>query len=585
MFSPGYAWNELRRRFGRTAVTAIGLAAAAGLVMSIIGVSDGLSAAQNRVLSPLGSVGTDIIVTRTIAPTTSQKSSSNSTPQGGQFFSSSVGRGRATALNNQANAASSSYSANNGTVLTDLAKLGKAGTKFTHDFFFPNTLIPFPSATVGIISHIKNVSSAVGALSLKATHETGTVPKITVSTKTGGQTLKVNSKPPTLTPAEQNAERACIQKLFASSGSPVTKLPSGNPGTRGPGNGTVRFIGNNPEFEKCLTPSQKAYIQDVVVPEQTIQQTINSPSTNTREKTYTVAGVTPGDPSTGLTTSSQVTSGTWFTKNAADEVLVNTSYATANHLKVGDKLSINGTSYKIVGLVNPTLTGAVSDIYFDINTAQTLASEKGDVDEVLVTVNSASNVNAVAAQIKKELPGATVLTSKSLADHVLGSLTNAQKLANDLGGALAIVVLLAAFSIAALLTLSSVAKRVREIGTLRAIGWSRRRVVGQIVGETLGIGVLGGVLGIGLGFAIAAVIGAVGPGLSVTSTGLAVGASSLSQSTTASVTTIVHLTAPIHPLTVLLGLAGAVVGGLLAGLIGGWRAARLAPAVALRDLG
>ncbi|HLX77520.1 MAG TPA: hypothetical protein VKR27_01435, partial [Acidimicrobiales bacterium] len=112
-----------------------------------------------------------------------------------------------------------------------------------------------------------------------------------------------------------------------------------------------------------------------------------------------------------------------------------------------------------------------------------------------------------------------------------------------------------------------------------------RRVVGQIVAETLGIGVLGGILGIGLGFAIAAVVGAVGPGLSVTSTGLAVGASSVSETTTASVTSIIHLTAPIHPVTVVLGVAGAIVGGLLAGLVGGWRAARLAPAVALRDLG
>ena len=591
MFSPGYAWNELRRRFGRTLVTAIGLAAAAGLVMAIIGVSDGLSAAQNRVLSPLGSVGTDIIVTRTIAPTTSQKSASTSTRTGaGNFFSNRFGGGGGRAsLNAQASSDSTSYDSNNGTVLTDLAKLGKPGTAFTHDFFFPNTLIPFPTEAVSIISSIKDVSSSVGALSLKVTHETGTVPKITVSTKTGGQTLKVTSKPPTPTAAQLATERACIQKLFSSTSGSGSSFPApaGNSGTprRGGGGGGITFIGNNPEFQKCLTPAQKAYIQDVVVPEQTIQQTINPPSTNTQEKTYTAAGVDPAAPTTGLTTASQVTKGSWFTKDPANEVLVNNSYASANHLTVGDKLTINGHSYDIVGLVDPTLTGDVSDVYFDLSTAQSLSSEKSEIDEVLVTVKSASDVNAVAAQIKKDLPGATVLTSKTLADHVTGSLANAQKLANDLGGALAIVVLIAAFLIAALLTLSSVAKRVREIGTLRAIGWSRRRVVSQIVAETLGIGVLGGIAGIGLGLAIAAVIGAVGPGLSVTSTGLAVGASSLSQTTTASVTSIVHLTAPIHGTTILLGLAGAIVGGLLAGLIGGWRAARLAPAVALRDIG
>ena len=37
--------------------------------------------------------------------------------------------------------------------------------------------------------------------------------------------------------------------------------------------------------------------------------------------------------------------------------------------------------------------------------------------------------------------------------------------------------------------------------------------------------------------------------------------------------------------TILVGIGFALLGGLLAGLIGGWRAARLAPVVALRNLG
>ena len=46
MFAVGYAWNELRRRWSRTVVTAIGLAAGVGLVMGIVGVSDGLTQAR-----------------------------------------------------------------------------------------------------------------------------------------------------------------------------------------------------------------------------------------------------------------------------------------------------------------------------------------------------------------------------------------------------------------------------------------------------------------------------------------------------------------------------------------------------------
>jgi ABC-type antimicrobial peptide transport system permease subunit len=137
--------------------------------------------------------------------------------------------------------------------------------------------------------------------------------------------------------------------------------------------------------------------------------------------------------------------------------------------------------------------------------------------------------------------------------------------------------------------LSSVAKRVREIGSLRAIGWSRGEVVRQVMAETVGIGLIGGVIGVAIGVGVCAVIAAVGPGLSVTSTGLQVGNSTLNalvhQAATGTVTSVVHLTAPIHATTILIAFGGALVGGVIAGVIGGWRAARLAPASALRDLG
>ena len=608
MFSLGYAWNELRRRWGRTLVTAFGLAAGVGLVMGIIGVSQGLSDAQNSVLSPLGSVGTAVIVTRTVAPTTSQTTTTTTTPSrpfgggsfpagggggfngGGGFFARGV-PGASSTDSSQA----ATLLDNNASVITDLKALGPAGTQFTHDFFVPGTLITFPSVAIGDVAKIPEVTSAVGALSLEALHESGTVPKISDTYKTGGQTISTTVKPPKLTAAQTAAERACITKLLQKTFGSGTGTTTGGTfppgGGSGAGGGRYNFggFGSNPAFEKCLTPAQISYQQKVTVPEETITRVLNPPTTNTATSSYSVAGVDPTNETTGLITKSQLVKGTWFTSNPADEVLVNTAYASTKGLKVNGTVTINSKSYKIVGLVSPTLTGNVADIYFPLSTMQSLASAPGYVNEVLVSVKSASEVAAVTAAIKKELPGATVLTSKTLADSVSGSLNNAHKLANDLGGVLAIVVLLAAFLIAGLLTLSSVAKRVREIGSLRAIGWTRGQVVRQVMAETVGIGIVGGVIGVAIGVGVCAVIAAVGPGLSVTSTGLAVSASKLSGlvglSNTGTVTSIVHLSAPVHATTILLAFAGALVGGLIAGIIGGWRAARLAPASALRDLG
>ena len=57
MFQRGYLLQELRRRWGRTLVTALGLAVGVGLVLGIIGLSQGLSEAQTAVLQPLSSIG------------------------------------------------------------------------------------------------------------------------------------------------------------------------------------------------------------------------------------------------------------------------------------------------------------------------------------------------------------------------------------------------------------------------------------------------------------------------------------------------------------------------------------------------
>lgn len=615
MFSLSYAWNELRRRAGRTIVTAIGLAAGVGLVMGIIGVSSGLSDAQNKILSPLSTVGTDIIVTRTVAPTTSTATTTTTTPAfggrggapagggggGGAFF----GRGVAGAASLNSSDDATLASANS-SVLTDLAKLGKPGTKFTHDFFVPGTLVTFPADAISVVSKIAGVTSSVGALSLQGLHETGTVPTQVATVKTGGQKITTSEKAPTLTAAQEATERSCITSLLkkdfgsAINGSGTTRTTTGGgafPGAGGGGTGgaptsvrrTFANFGSNSTFEKCLTPAQISYENTVVVPEQTISEVLNAPTTNISDTSYTVAGVNPSDQTTGLITKAQLVKGSWFTSNPGDEVLLATSYAAKEKVAVGGKLAIDGVNYTVIGTVNPTLTGDSSDIYFDLSTLQKLSTESARVNEVLVSVAKSSSVTTVANEIKKALPGATVLTDQTLADQVSGSLSNAHKLANDLGGALAIVVLLAAFLIAGLLTLSSVAKRTREIGSLRAIGWSRGAVVRQIMAETLGIGILGAIIGVGVGVLVCVIIGAVGPALSVTSSGLSVGASTVSnligQSNSATINTTVHLTAPIHASAVILGVAGAILGGLLAGTAGGWRAARLSPASALRDLG
>jgi len=339
--------------------------------------------------------------------------------------------------------------------------------------------------------------------------------------------------------------------------------------------------------------------------------------------TFTVDGVNADDPGLGPLSSANLTAGTnvvseWFKRvqqsASSDQqlALVESSYAKQNKLKVGSSVTIAGTKFTVLGLVSLSATASGADIYVPLREAQKLATDTGKVNTIYVTANNASEISQVQTEIQHLMPKATVTTAQDLANQVTGSLSTAASLADSLGVWLAVLVLLAAFVLAALLTTASVNRRVREFGTLKAMGWHSRRIVGQVLGEAVVQGVIGGAVGIGLGVLGAFLVTKIAPTLKATAgaTGLGTGAPGSSStggrggfgggfpgagSSTGSArssfahtfappthTVLLHLTAPLSLAVFGLAVALAIAGGLIAGLLGGWRAARLQPAEALR---
>jgi putative ABC transport system permease protein len=307
-----------------------------------------------------------------------------------------------------------------------------------------------------------------------------------------------------------------------------------------------------------------------------------------KTSSFSVDGVDLSSTKTGVLSSATVLSGRTFSVSDSHSnlALVSSDYAKSQGLKVGSAITIASTKFTVIGIVS----GTSANVYIPLARAQALSGMKGEVNTIYVTADSASNIAVVAKEIKAELPKATVTTSANLASDVSGSLSSAASLASNLGKWLAVAVLAAAFGLASLLTMAAVSRRVRELGTLKALGWRSRRVVSQVIGEALAVGVVGGVAGVGLGFAGAALIDALAPPLTA-STGAAAGAAAggagsfggalgrLAGSAASTVT--VHLTAVVTAGAIVLAVALAIGGGLLAGALGGWRAARLRPAAAL----
>ncbi|MES1248132.1 MAG: ABC transporter permease [Actinomycetota bacterium] len=564
MFYLRYLRSELLRRRLRTALTVAGLAVGVALVIVISGLSRGLDRAQKTALNPLSGIGTDLTVTRGVQ----QDTSGFGGPGGGGGFGDVI--------------------RSNQSVLTDLSKLGKPGSHFVHDFFLPGTQLTFPASQGAAVDSLNGVAASAQGLLLIAEHQEGVVPKIVANFKTGGQTYQIRRNISPLTAAERAAFQQCLEKNGATFGQQPQSQQSAPQGQNGfggggGGGGTTRrggrgFFGG--AFQQCLPARLRQFRGSFTTPQQTLKQVLDPPQTNIKTTPYTIGGVDQTQPDIGLVTRAQVTKGSYFT-SGGKQALIATTYAAKEKLSVGSKLTLNGTTFDVVGLVSPPLGGQTADVYLPLKQLQTLAGQKNAANVILVRADKGSDVKQVKAEITSKLQGAQVATAQDVADRVSGSLVSAANLSHNLGLVLEIVAALAAFLLAALLTLSSVGKRVRELGTLKAIGWTQRLVVRQIVGEAAAQGVLGAVIGVIVGVVVAVLVGAFGPTLTADSSN----GSATSLLGSAAVRTAhetLKLKAPLSIGVVLLGLLIALAGGLLAGAAGGLRAARLRPAEAMR---
>ncbi|MFF0285152.1 ABC transporter permease [Streptomyces sp. NPDC005262] len=308
---------------------------------------------------------------------------------------------------------------------------------------------------------------------------------------------------------------------------------------------------------------------------------------------YTVYGTDVTKQDLGPLTSSKITKGRTFkaTETDAKVAVVDASYAKEKKLAVGRTVTVSGTKYKIVGVSTADSGDAAANLYIPLKQAQTLADSKNKVTTVYVKAADSQQIDHVKSAIQKNISGTTVTTSADLADTVSGSLSTASDLASSVGKWLSIAVLIAAFLVAGLLTSSAVSRRVREFGTLKALGWKSGRVTRQVVGEALVNGLMGGVLGIAVGLAGAYVVTAISPTLTAQlggsggggGGGMFGGAGMAGPGRQAAAKSLdIALTAPVSLSIILIAVALAVAGGLIAGAFGGWRASRLRPADALR---
>ena len=246
-------------------------------------------------------------------------------------------------------------------------------------------------------------------------------------------------------------------------------------------------------------------------------------------------------------------------------VVLGSDLARKGNASIGGTLKIRGESFKVVGILEPTLTAPDSTAWIPFSAAQHLfhaslpapirdaISARQLMSQVVVYPASGTSEDVVASRIKAAVDNVKTLTGADF-DKQVGSAT---AIFNAIIIGVAIISLVVG-GLSVINTMAmSVAERTREIGIKRAIGGSRRRIVRELVTEAALIGFIGGVIGLLLGAIVVLVANEAGR---------------------SSGTVLFDLT----PGTAIFAVAFSTILGMLAGLIPAWSAARLDPVEALR---
>ena len=262
------------------------------------------------------------------------------------------------------------------------------------------------------------------------------------------------------------------------------------------------------------------------------------------------------------------------------EVVIEKHYAKFQHKKMGDTIDINSRPFSIVGFleIKEGSQIASANIYLPLQDAQgLLGGESNGVNIVYLRLKNPSLLSQVKTSIAKQINGVSVSSS----DSSLELMGGVSKISDQFSFIVSLIALGGAVFLIVKAMLSNLVERSREIGILKAVGWTEKDVQKQLMGEVFLQSLLGGVLGIVMGYFFSYLLGF----LSIpVSTPWEVNLLPAFAKDTAAAAQTVRLPVSISAGLTGISLALSLVAGGMASYVMGKRTARMKPAEILRQL-
>lgn len=192
----------------------------------------------------------------------------------------------------------------------------------------------------------------------------------------------------------------------------------------------------------------------------------------------------------------QIADGRAFGATAENEVMVGIHLAQDLGLRAGDTINVTGRKMTVVGVFNTGNTFGDSTVMFPLSPFQAYERQPGGLSLFFVKIDPGAKVSKVKAAVEDSSPLLVAISSLmefGRADRSYQLITAADHAATVVAIAVGAIFVMNAMVL-------SLVERYREFGILRALGWSRRRLIALVFGEAMIIAFVGAALGVGLGF-------------------------------------------------------------------------------------
>ncbi len=167
-------------------------------------------------------------------------------------------------------------------------------------------------------------------------------------------------------------------------------------------------------------------------------------------------------------------------------------------VQIGDRLTLRDYRFTVAGIVHDADWLIDGSILIPLKTSQEIFVRPSLISAVLVTAAKADEAKSLGDQISSIHPKLHASTSEELAknaEKLLKSTRTFFTMINSTAIVIAIIVV-------TIVMVMSIFERRKEIGTLKAIGATKRKIIGIIMAESLTVSILGGIIALPVSFVL-----------------------------------------------------------------------------------